>query len=533
MSRRIGKWSGGEDSSGVLSPVGTVVLLLVGGFLGSGDFCDAGEFRFRPKLPVWLKPTRTADQPAKQSTAKEHARLQPPRGKSPAVRALPAKNMTPSSHSQASFSAVQPVSALIQDDQPSTTEPVPLEAGEANVAPPVERQIIDPSELQGALSLDMLINLADSYHPRLTSAFQRIQMAEGRAVQAGLYPNPKLAASSPQMAGKESQYNTFVSQEFVTAGKLKLSVAAAQREIDQARFAWQQERFLVLTDLRQKFYATLTAQRRVEILQKLVQIAERSRQSSQQLLQAGEGARGDVLLLEIELRRAEVALKNAHTIYGIGRRQLALLVAVPDLMIDAVAGDLEATTRNYDVEQVRLEVASINPQANIARLEIDRMSFLLQRATVEPIPNIDIMGGYQRQTGIPAMDQGLFQVTTTIPLWNRNQGNIFAAQAELAGARADLQRVELQLANSAADAVATFQTASQLVSQYDTEILPKARETLELTQNAYKQGQIDFLRLLQSQKTLLEAELARIEAQEQRWVSAAALAGLLQEEAFP
>ena len=71
MSRRIGKWSGGEDSSGVFNPVGTVVLLLVGGFLGSGDFCDAGEFRFRPKLPVWLKPTRTADQPAKQSTEKE------------------------------------------------------------------------------------------------------------------------------------------------------------------------------------------------------------------------------------------------------------------------------------------------------------------------------------------------------------------------------------------------------------------------------------------------------------------------------
>ncbi|MBA4031452.1 MAG: hypothetical protein C0478_11275, partial [Planctomyces sp.] len=71
------------------------------------------------------------------------------------------------------------------------------------------------------------------------------------------------------------------------------------------------------------------------------------------------------------------------------------------------------------------------------------------------------------------------------------------------------------------------------VDQYGTEILPKARETLEISQNLYSQGQIDFLRLLQSQRTLLETELARIDAQEQRWVSAAALAGLLQEESFP
>lgn len=532
MCRRNGKYRNGEGFTRSLNVAWGTVLLVVGGIWGASHLCHAGEPRFRPKLPVWLNPTRTTAQSSEQSTETGRTRLQPPRGNSREARALP-KTTTPSAVLKTSSSTIRPVNALMPEKQPSNAKPVTLEEEETKLAPPVEPQQIDPRELHGGLTLDVLVNLADSYHPRLTSAFQRIQAAEGRAIQTGLYPNPKLAASSPQIAGNQSQYNTFVSQEFVTAGKLKLSVAAVQREVDQARFAWQQERFLILTDLRQKFYATLTAQRRVQILERLVQIAERSRENAQNLLKAGEGSRGDVLLLEIELRRAEVALKNAHTIYGIGRQQLALLVAVPDLTIDSVAGDLEAATRSYDVEQVRLEVASINPQANIARLEIDRMSFLLQRASVEPIPNVEIMGGYQRQVGIPAMDQGLFQVTTTIPLWNRNQGNIFTTQAELAGARADLQRVELQLGIAAADAVASFQTASQLVGQYDTEILPKARETLELTQNAYKQGQIDFLRLLQSQKTLLDAELARIEAQEQRWVSAAALAGLLQEEAFP
>lgn len=383
------------------------------------------------------------------------------------------------------------------------------------------------------MTLESLTALADAYHPRLTAAFQRIQAAQGRAVQAGLYPNPKVAVSSPQVSGNESQYNGFASQEFVTAGKLKLSMSAAQQEVEQARFAWQQERFFVLTDLRQKFYATLAAQRRVTVLKTLVQIAGRSRDSSQKLLMAGEGAKGDTLLLDIELKRAEVALKNAQTIYDVSKRQLSILVAVPNMAIDTLAGDMERKTRHYTLDEVRFAAASVNPQASIARLEIDRTAYLLQRACVEPIPNIDIMGGYQRQVGPVAQNQGLFQVTMSIPLWNRNQGNISAIQADMAGARANLQRVELQLENLAADAFTTFETASQVVEQYENEILPKARETLELSQTLYAQGQIDFLRLLQSQKTLLDAELAWITAQEQRWIAAAALAGLLQEEAFP
>jgi outer membrane protein TolC len=41
------------------------------------------------------------------------------------------------------------------------------------------------------------------------------------------------------------------------------------------------------------------------------------------------------------------------------------------------------------------------------------------------------------------------------------------------------------------------------------------------------------LRLLQSQRTLLESRVSYVNAQENRWLSAAELAGLLQIEQFP
>jgi outer membrane protein TolC len=39
--------------------------------------------------------------------------------------------------------------------------------------------------------------------------------------------------------------------------------------------------------------------------------------------------------------------------------------------------------------------------------------------------------------------------------------------------------------------------------------------------------------LLQAQKTFLDAELSRVDAQKRRWQAAAGLAGLLQEDVFP
>lgn len=489
---------------------------------------DASEPAKRGKILSWFKPGKVAAKPTAEA---------PPANSAAAVP----RDANPNNEDAAIIqfvSAQSPDSAFPPEPRPAnpsvpgTEEDVSDDAVSSYEIPP--GVIAMPtSGASGELSLDVLTSLADTHHPRLTAAYRKIQAAQGRTVQAGLYPNPRLSASSPQIDGNESQYNGFVSQEIVTAGKLKLSSAAAQTEIRQAQYAWQQERFVVLTDLRQKYYSTLSAQRRVEILENLVVIASRSLEISVKLFEAGEGARADTLLLDIERRRAEVALKNAQTTYEVGKRQIAILIAMPELTIERLAGDLDVAARPYQLEEVRLAASTFHPQASIARLEIERTARLLQRARVEPVPNFDVMGGYQRQIGVPAANQGLFQVTMSIPLWNQNQGNICEAEANLSGARADLQNTELQLSNLAAQAFANYETAGQLVDQYGTEILPKARETLEISQNLYSQGQIDFLRLLQSQRTLLETELARIDAQEQRWVSAAALAGLLQEESFP
>ena len=98
---------------------------------------------------------------------------------------------------------------------------------------------------------------------------------------------------------------------------------------------------------------------------------------------------------------------------------------------------------------------------------------------------------------------------------------------------AALDRTRNELSGLAADVVGRYRSASQLVERFEQQILPKALESQRITQQLFAQDQIDFLRLLQAQRTFIEVNLAYINAQETRWTAAAELAGLLQTDQFP
>ena len=382
-------------------------------------------------------------------------------------------------------------------------------------------------------TLDEFVALAMQNHPKLRAAQAAVEAARGKAVQARLYPNPVIAGFSPQIAGDQSQWSGTVAQDLVTGGKLKLAQQAALREVQKAEYDLIRARFDVLAEVRQGFYALLVSQRRVEIYQLLLDIAKRSYEIGAQLAEAGEGTKADVLFWSIERDRAEVRLLNAAVFIETGRRQLATAIGLPRADIGRLQGDLFRKLPNFDLKTLQEAVVQANALPRAQEADVARAQWALERAVVQPIPNINVMGGYQRQVGIPAMDQGLVQVMLAVPLFDRNQGNIRSARADIASSRANLRTIELDLATKAAQTIAAYRTSQRLVEWYEAYILPKARETVQLTQTLYARGEVTFLSLLQAQRILTETELAFVESQADRWNGAVAIADLLQLEAFP
>ena len=418
-----------------------------------------------------------------------------------------------------------------------TGAPMQLPSSDLPLAVAPDDGLIDgiPADalMQTPRTLEEFVALAERSHPRMLAARAAVEAARGKAVQARLYPNPVIAGFSPQIAGPESQWSGTVAQDLVTGGKLRLQQQAAIRDIQRAEYELIRARFDVLSGVRQSYYKLLVAQRRIEIYKLLLDIAKRSYEIGRQLAEAGEGTKADVLFWSIERDRAEVRILNATVFIETGRRELAAAIGLPRVDIERLEADLFQELPNFDLKELQEAVVRSNAMPRAAEARIAGNQWALERAVVQPIPNINLMGGYQRQVGIPAQDQGLAQVMMSVPLFDRNQGNIRAARAEIATARADLRMVELDLATQTAQAVAAYRTSQRLVDWYEEYIRPKARETVTLTQTLYARGEVTFLSLLQAQKILTETELAYVDAQAERWTSAVSIADLLQLEEFP
>ena len=172
------------------------------------------------------------------------------------------------------------------------------------------------------------------------------------------------------------------------------------------------------------------------------------------------------------------------------------------------------------------------PTCRLPSRKSNGRALLAQRARVEPFPNVTVSAGYMYQVA-PLHNYGLLEVSVPLPLWNRNQGNIYAAQAAVHRAADVVEQVQNDLAKQMAEAAGRFRQADQLVQRYHHRILPRAQESVKVVESGLRGGESDLLRLMTAQRSLIEAELAYLSALEARWNAAADLAGLAQIEAFP
>lgn len=400
----------------------------------------------------------------------------------------------------------------------------------AQQAVPEELPAPPPEELE-PWTLSEVVAWAQQQSPDLPAAAAEVQVRRGRAWQAGLYPNPELQGGSTQIGGSSSQYFAMLSQEIVTKHKLQLDRAAISREVQQAELQFVRARFDLLTNVRSAFYATLVAQRRLAAIERLMTIVQRSAKTGLALEERGETSRADTLLLEVERERADYMLQNAAVLLQASQRQLAAAMGDPDLVIGVLDGDISTTLPDYPFQLTRAGLVT-NALVQAARVDIERNQILLERAIVQPFPNITAGAGYLNQVQLPH-DQAMLQLTLPLPIWNKNEGAIHAAESNVVRSTHMARKTQVDLTKQLAQATGRFDVARQQVAKFEQSILPKSRESVRLNQLGFEQGQFDLFRVLQSQRALIENELNYLSAQEARWTAAAEIAGLIQEEQFP
>ncbi|MCI0334939.1 MAG: TolC family protein [Planctomycetes bacterium] len=389
--------------------------------------------------------------------------------------------------------------------------------------PPVET-----AESDNRLTLAEAEALATSFHPALREAAGRVRAAQGNWLQVGLRPNPEIGYVGDEMgdAGTAGKQGGFLSKEFVTAGKLGLNRAVALREVAAAQQREEMARLQILTTVRMQYFDVLAAERAVALARQLGGIAAKSVRVTELRLKALDIPRSSLLQSQIESESTALLEQQATERYDAAWRRLAATIGVIDtqavVMDDAFARPLPELAWVSARERVLAE----SPELAELRFEVDRARYQVERASAGRVPNVNVLTGVEHDN---VTDDTLAKVEVSIPLpvFDRNQGAIAQACGELAAAQAALRERELALEQRLASAMRDYATARKRAMTYAEKVLPAARESLDIINAGYQEGELDYLQVLTVQQTFAEKSLAYLEDLGIAWKQWAEIEGLL------
>jgi cobalt-zinc-cadmium efflux system outer membrane protein len=379
------------------------------------------------------------------------------------------------------------------------------------------------------MTLTDLEALAEHNNPTLAQAAARVEAARAECVQAGLYPNPRIGYHATEIGdeGQGGQQGAFISQEFVTANKLQRGRDVANQSVEQALWACQAQRDRVLGDVRRAFYDVLVAQQTVALTDQLVRVGEEGVRAAEALFGAKEVSRVDVLQARIEADSARILADKARNRHSAAWRNLAVVAGAADMQPTPLVGELQDGLLQLTWEDALSRVLGTSPALEESRAGIARAEAVLSRECAGRVPNVEMLAGvaYDNATRDTIAE---VQVGLPLPVFNRNQGNIRKAQAELAVARSEAHRTALELQQRLATVFEQYQNARCQVEKYAHEILPNAQTSLDLVTAGYRQGEFNYLTLLTAQRTFFQANLAYVDAvRDLRWATVAIEVNLL------
>lgn len=367
---------------------------------------------------------------------------------------------------------------------------------------------------QTALTLADLEQTALANNPAVAEAAARAEAARGNWLQVGLPPNPVIGYSGEQLGTPQvTQEGVSVGQEIVTGGKLRLNRQVAAWQVEQAERVLAATRLRVVTDVRIAYYQAVVAQRRRETVGQLTEVSRQAVEAAEALLRAQEVSQADPLRARIEADSVRILARSAQNQYRAAWRTLAAAAGVPEMVPVPLADEIDPESLRAEWQQELERLLRESPQLAAAVAQVEASRWTLQRAKAEVIPNIAVQAVFQHDNSVGS-DSTNLAVTVPLPLFDRNQGGVREAQAELVASQRAVDRLTLNLQTRLAEAFQRYETASDQAEIYVSEggILQNAERTLTLVRTGYAAGEFSVLDLVTAQQTYFEKTLAYLDA---------------------
>lgn len=350
----------------------------------------------------------------------------------------------------------------------------------------------------------------------LRTKFLEIPQARADVLTAGLRSNPLLFGTatgvpygsySPARPG-ENGYSVTVIQAVDVNHKRLARIDATCRALQVLEAQYEDAVRLEIDALATAFVDVIAARETMRYAETAVGGLDKLTQSAETQLQQGRISEPDYERLAIQRDAAEIGLEQAQAQLYSALRNLTRALNLPPEAADSLQlrGALlpevvEPPTRE---DLVALALSS-RPDLTAYRLGVRRAQADHRLARAERFPDVFVLySPYEFTNNAPTGGQSTqawsVGAMASIPLYNRNQGNIRRAEVNVAQSENELAAIESLIVRDVDQAFAEYQAARRAVERLQTTTLPRAKRMRDGAQRLVTQGEMGVIEYLNAQR---------------------------------
>ena len=377
-------------------------------------------------------------------------------------------------------------------------------------------------EAMGAeLSLEGAVQAALMGNRDLAAARFAVKKAEGRLRQAGLLPNPEIEFQgfSDFVSGGDGagEFTVGLHQTLPLTARLSIAREVSRVGVAEALREVRNHERLLMARVQELYVRVLTAQRRESAgKQARVEAGELGKLASERLA-AGQGSLAESALARVDEQRWLTTSTAAATEAERWRLELKTALGLTAEAPLALTQSLESVVETL-LARSRLTRASYRPDVELALLALDRAGAETRLAQASAWEGIRVGVEYMQDRGVDApagIDTGSFlgvKVSLPLPVWDRKTGEIETSRAAEEQRAAQVQALELEVANGIAAARRRAALLDEQWGVFGRDTQPVIDGAEQDMAQGFQEGRVEArdLLLVRAQNASLRAESADI-----------------------
>lgn len=353
------------------------------------------------------------------------------------------------------------------------------------------------------------LNIAMQNNPQLNRIIDEVRIYESHTGTAWGVDSPEIFYFQEGLDGSTfleqrwgvSQSFTFPLKGYYQNRKARADLTAIEMEVESIRKS-------IRVSVKKAYTELAYAIKYIELTEREVDLAEDLRDIAQTRFDVGESSELDLIQSDIRLSQAQndllQAIEKKHTsryalfrIIGLDTEDQQYDISYPDSLVyfDAEINQNLVMNGLYDTPEI--QTAKLLAESAQQNIKVTKSGYL-------PDLRIDY---YQQDFGDGFRFKG-FEIGVKIPLWFvlNERNRVIRANAAYRQAEWDVTEKALKVKEMAENAWHSYETSRENIHSYRDFIQRRSENLLELTQEGYRMGELDLLRVLEAQRTYLEGQ---------------------------